>query len=91
MIFKKANYKLKLSGKSCSKVIILYSFLDFAKTISKSFLQNSARTWRQTPHGGQKFSIFPFFPPTIAIASNSFLPSLTALKIAVLSAQLLGP
>ena len=50
--------------------------------------QNSAITWRQTPQGAQKFSgSFPFGPPTMAIARNSVFPSLTALKIAVRSAQ----
>lgn len=50
--------------------------------------QNSAITWRQTPHGVH--SPTPSLPPATAIAKNSRLPSDTALKKAVRSAQTVG-
>ena len=57
---------------------------------SKFSSANSAITCLQTPHGGQYVSIFPFGPPTTAIFLNLVMPSLTALNIAVRSAQFVG-
>ena len=52
---------------------------------------NSLMTCLQTPQGGQMISsLLSEGPPTIAIAAKSFSPSLTALNIAVLSAQFPG-
>lgn len=62
-----------------------------ARIILKSGLQNSERTCRQIPHGEQKSWTSPFLPPTMQIAENDFSPSLTALKIAVRSAQTVAP
>ena len=79
------------SGRSSFSVKISYWSLLVARIIwNSSGLQNSIITWRQTPHGAAYSFIILFIPPTTQIASNSITPSLTALKNAVLSAQLLG-
>ena len=49
--------------------------------------ENSARTWRQTPQGGQNSSE----RLAMAMRVKQRYPSLTALKTAVRSAQLVGP
>ena len=46
---------------------------------------------RQTPHGGQKSTTSPSFPPTTQMAVKSRSPQATARKTAVLSAQFEGP
>lgn len=63
-------------------------------TANADGLTNSRSTCLHTPHG----AVYPAcasassssFPPTIAIAENSLQPSLTALKMAVRSAQFPG-
>ena len=53
--------------------------------------QNSRMTWRHTPQGAHhSLTGLPSGPPTTAMATKSRTPSLTALKKAVRSAQLLG-
>ena len=53
--------------------------------------QNSRKTWRHTPQGAhQSLMGLPSAPPTTAMATKPRTPSLTALKMAVRSAQLPG-
>ncbi len=56
----------------------------------KSLSQNSFITCLHTPQGEQKSSKLPSFPPTMAIALNSLLPSDIALVNATLSAHIEG-
>ena len=87
----KIHHNEKLSGRRSDKVKTLKSVNEEARIILKSGLQNSERTCRQIPHGEQKSWTSPFLPPTMQIAENDFSPSLTALKIAVRSAQTVAP
>src|SRR5699024_5577770 len=77
----------KARGSSSSKVDMCRA-LPSVITISKSPPQNSAITWRHTPQGAHSSAgSCPALPPTMAMALKSRLPSFTARKKAVRSAQ----
>lgn len=74
------NFNTEVINTRCGASLAIY--------IGKSFLANSVKNWRHTPHG--VVNVFSWLP-TMAKATNSRCPSLTALHIAVRSAQIEGP
>ena len=77
---------MKASGSNSLAFIILVSPFGFAR-ITSILGPNSIITYRQLPHGAINSSKFA----NTMIALNLENPSLTALKIAVLSAQIVSP